>query len=75
MIHEKEIGLSGVLDQLNQIRDLNEAAFMAALDLSCAPCRDAMRNLLDLISDKIDGAKSDLNKLRSRAQTEKSAAA
>jgi hypothetical protein len=69
MIHEKEIGLSGVLDQLNQIRDLNEAAFMAALDLS------AMRNLLDLISDKIDGAKSDLNKLRSRAQTEKSAAA
>jgi hypothetical protein len=38
---------------------------MAALDLPSGE-REAMRALLDLISNKIDGAKSDLEKIRNK---------
>jgi hypothetical protein len=66
MTHEEGSGLTHVLDQLNQVSHLNEAAFMAALDLPDDDRREAMRALLDLISNKIDGAKSDLDKIRNK---------
>jgi hypothetical protein len=67
MSHEEgSRGLTDVLDQLNQVSHLNEAAFMAALDLPDDNRQEAMRALLDLISNKIDGAKSDLDKIRKK---------
>jgi hypothetical protein len=67
MIHEEKGDLTDVADQLDQVSHLNEAAFMAALDLPDDARREAMRALLDLISNKIDGAKSDLEKIRNKA--------
>ena len=66
MTHEESVDLIDVADQLNQVSHLNEAAFMAAFDLPDDDRREAMRALLDLISNKIDGAKSDLEKIRNK---------
>jgi hypothetical protein len=66
MTHADDVCLIDVADQLNQVSHLNEAAFMAALDLPDDDRREAMRALLDLISNKIDGAKSDLEKIRNK---------
>jgi hypothetical protein len=66
MTDEERVDVIRVVDQLTLALHLNEACFMASQDISDDGRRDAMSTLINLISNKIEGAKSDLDKIRNK---------